>query len=512
MSTHDDQTGDAPDDLVELDRVGASAATGLRSHVAAHLDVEAALGILADRRPRRRVRMLTAAAALLLLVVGAVAVLEQDTSNRVEVDGDDPDRDGRDLPDLEPGVLTPLGPRDGKDSIRLPLTSEPSTDLVDGQAVTVSGSGFQPGEGVGLVQCAKEAGGDSPELRAGIQGCYIGGYTSLTADDAGVATGTYEVHRLLTTPLTGTIDCAAEAERCMVAMGALADYDRSGTHPIVFDADVEPVDLPTITVTPTDGLTDGAVVHVVAEGLTPGDRLYGEVCSSDPQACTSAALRADGPVDEAETRSMTTDSRGVEVFEIDAVGLLVDSRGRAEGDLTVWQYLPGADPGTYVDCAVSHCSLRLGGQTAPPTVPLAFLPGEGPVAPNAVVEPADGLAVGDEVVVRGTGFRPGTAVMLTLCAHRGDSLEEGYLGCAYNEGEELLVAGDGTITIDYVIPEVRDETHAMACRTEEECRNVQPGPPVRCGVDGVECELRVEAYIVDGGPTFLPPPMPVTFR
>lgn len=504
-----DGTQAPDDDLPELDARARAAAAGLRTHMAVDLDVETAVGFLPTRRAagRRRGRVLAIAAALALVAAtaGVLSSADDDPSVQVEVDGDA-------RPDLPPGTLTPLGPRDGKDSIRLPLTAEPHTGLVDGQEVTASGSGFQPGESVGLVQCAKPAGDDPPENRAGIDGCYVGNYTDITADDEGTATGTYKVHRLLTTPLTGTIDCAAEAERCMVAMGALSDYDRSGIHPITFDPDVEPADLPTITVTPTDGLTDGAVVHVVAEGLTPGDELYGEVCSSDPTACTSVGLPTDDASRETDESSQATTSDGQEIFDVGMMGLSVDADGRAEGDLTVWQYLPGAEPGTYADCAVSPCSLRLSGQTAPPTVQLAFVPGDGPSAPNAVMEPADGVAVGDEVVVRGSGFRPGTALMLALCAHRGDSLQEGYVGCAYAERPETIVGDDGTVTIDYVVPEVRDETQMTECSSEEECRNVEPGPPVACGVDGVECELRIESYSPRGGPTFLPPPIAVTFR
>lgn len=512
-----DATQPSDDELPELDARARAAAAGLRAHMAVDLDVETAIGFLpkghgAGRR-RSKVLAIAAALALLAATAGVVGSADDDADVEVEVDGD-----SEASPVLPTGTLTPLGPRDGKDSIRLPLTAEPNTGLVDGQEVTVSGSGFQPGESVGLVQCAKQAGGDTPETRGGVDGCYIGNYTNITADDGGVATGTYKVHRQLTTPLTGTIDCAAEAERCMVAMGALSDYDRSGVHPISFDPNVEPLVLPTITVTPTDGLSDGAVVHVVAEGLTPGDQLYAEVCSSDPVACTQASVpddshdgADDGADDDPDATTAGGDGGG-ESFDVGMMGLDVDRDGRAEGDLAVWQYLPGEEPGTYVDCAVSRCSLRLSGRTAPPTVPLAFVPGDGPTAPSAVLEPSEALAVGDETVLRGAGFRPGAVLMLRLCAHRGESLDVGYVGCAYTEGPETIVGDDGTVTLDYVIPEILDETQMMECTSEEECREAQPGPPVACGRDGIVCELQVESYTPRGGPSFLPPPIPLTFR
>ena len=43
----------------------------------------------------------------------------------------DVDEDGDPLPPPEPGVLTPLAPNDGRDSIQLPITMEPPIDLQD---------------------------------------------------------------------------------------------------------------------------------------------------------------------------------------------------------------------------------------------------------------------------------------------------------------------------------------------------------------------------------------------
>src|SRR3546814_15158823 len=61
-----------------------------------------------------------------------------------------------------------LGPRDGKDSIQLPLALEPAGPYADGDTVTVTGSGFVPGERVGIVQCAREAGGEIREARGAV--------------------------------------------------------------------------------------------------------------------------------------------------------------------------------------------------------------------------------------------------------------------------------------------------------------------------------------------------------
>lgn len=491
---HDDADGT---DLAELDAVARAAAAGLRAQVLQRLDAEAAIGFLPARTSRsaRRPRLLAVAAAVAVLAA-TVTLIDQgdDDTARVEVEGEEA------LPSIEPGTLRPLGPRDGKDSIRLPLTVEPAAGLVDGQEVAVSGSGFQPGESVGIVQCAKEAAGQSPEVRAGVEACYISQYTPVTADDAGVASGTYKVRRLLTTPLSGTIDCAAEADRCMIAMGALADYDRSGVHPIEFDLNVEPVALPTVTAAPTEGLADGDAVHVVAEGLTPGEVLSVSVCSTDPMVCWATGSEHE-----------RTQREGDDVWTEQVIGLQVDGSGRVEADVPVWQFLPGDEPGTYVDCAVSRCSLRFSGTTAPPTVPLRFVPGTPPEPPAVAVEPSTDVAPGDVVQVRGTGFAPDIPIYVSLCGGT-EAIET----CTSSLNEELWTDGAGAFSVDFEIPVLTvgrdvDEAGCVDCTT-----SWTADPPeteeLRC--DGVEssCWITVDASYGMGRPTFGPEPVPVRFR
>ena len=274
----------------------------------------------------------------------------------------DPDAD----PDLPtPVALTPLGPRDGKASIGLPVSAEPNVGLEDGTAITASGSGFQPGEGVAIVQCALEAGRPAKGGEAaGVDGCDIEGYTSLTATSDGVASGTYLVRQHLTTPVTGTVDCGSEPGRCIIAMAAISDYDRSGGAALNFGEVEGPGPVPPmVIVEPSVGLTDAQVVQVTATGLTPATGLRLEVCSDDPAACWSTAVPSD------PTAALVTDADG---------GLSVQ--------VPVWRYLPGPEPRTYVDCAVSVCNLWLtpeaGGDPAagPPRLPVGWRRADRPSA------------------------------------------------------------------------------------------------------------------------------------
>lgn len=484
-------------DLPDLDAAATRAAAGLRAHVDRHLDVERGLATLptAPRTPRGRSRVLAAAAAVLLLVGLVATVQQRDVDDRSRLDVDE---DGNPLPVPEPGVLTPLGPRDGKGSIGLPITIDPVDGLADGTAVTVTGEGFVPGERVGIVQCAREAGGDSPETRGGIDGCNVGTVQYADADGAGIAVGRFAVRRVLTTPLTGTVDCAAEAERCIVAMGALDDYDRSGGFGFTI-AGGEPIDIPSLTVSPSEGLSDGDVVHVTGDGFTAldGGILDASLCSSDPSTCWS--LRAEGL----------------------PYGVSVDPDGQIEADLAVYRFLPGPTPGSYVDCAISRCSLRISGQTAPPPVHLRFTrTDDAPIPPAVAVHPTSGLAEGDTVVVRGAGFDPGAWFSVSLCAAPAGSAEIRQTCTGNGEGEDR-VGDDGTFALEWRLPSWSDGAEVgFSSATTVACAGdpCDDPPPVLGEVtcDGVtwDCAIVVESYPAEEAPRprFLPLPVPITYR
>jgi hypothetical protein len=389
------------------------------------------------------------------------------------------------------------------------VTATPNTGLHDGDEVEVSSPGFEPGERVGIVQCAKEAGGDSPEVRGGVDGCNIGNVQYADADDQGVATGSIAVRRVLTTPLTGTVDCAAEANRCIVAMGALSDYDRSGGHGVEFAPGGPPIELPTVTVTPAEGLADGDVVHVVANGLTPNSVSGLTVCSSDPAACWQTGEPIEAAFEEGGDTYM-----GVQW------GLQVDDAGHLEGDVPVWRFLPGPEPGTYADCAVSRCSLRLDGELAPPTVPLHFTAGgEGPVAPGLSVEPADGLATGDEVVVRGKGYRPRSEVMVSLCAAPVGAAPGGWVNCTTSGDQGLRVESDGSFQVDFEVPELAP-VEDMGCAEPGQCGTTtmvgtSQGGSARCDGISYDCYITADVYTYetdDIRPVFPGAPVLVRFR
>lgn len=135
----------------------------------------------------------------------------------------------------------------------------PSTGLVDGQSVSVTGSGLDPDTSVVVVQCTTAA--------APVSTC-ADRFPLATTDPAGELDVERVVHRLLYFGFT-TVDCATPGtcEIRAVASGGVV----AATAPIAFDASVPPPPQPAIAVDPAAGLVDGQVVTVHGSGLAPED-------------------------------------------------------------------------------------------------------------------------------------------------------------------------------------------------------------------------------------------------
>ncbi len=347
------------------------------------------------------------------------------------------------------------------------------------------------------------------------------------ADSDGVATGSFTVRRTVTTPLTGTIDCATEADRCIVAMGAINDYDRSGGMGFTIAGGGEPIDVPTLAVTPAEGLQDGDVVRVEGEGYAPRAIVNLSICSKDPATCwtTGAEIEMEGEGGGVDWFQYGEDGSGGTF-----IGLQADDEGRLSGEVPVWRFLPGDAPGTYVDCALSECSLRVStdSDTAPPPARLGFAPGgDGPIPPAVAVDPANNLAPGDTVVVRGAGFAPDVSLDVSLCISPADRPEE-LFNCFGGGNGEDRADGEGTFAIEFDIPDpqdlqefgyVEEMATTTACADAADCGNASPPPSTpafSCDSGVTICSIRVEAYSENEGfqlrPSFPPAPVIITFR
>jgi hypothetical protein len=137
------------------------------------------------------------------------------------------------------------------------LTVTPSTALVDGQTVTISGKGFQPQQEYALSECvAGSTDGSECVAEAG-----IGGTAAVVAKGkSGRFSATFQVARILTL-IDGTVDCA-QAPGCVI--GAIDEDSLEGSvaavAPVTFNPNVKPLGPLNLTlhVDPTGQIVPGA--------------------------------------------------------------------------------------------------------------------------------------------------------------------------------------------------------------------------------------------------------------
>jgi Neocarzinostatin family len=143
----------------------------------------------------------------------------------------------------------------------------PDTGLVDGQTVTVSITGFLPGEELNVSRCGNPAPCvQQDDVHAGTDGAAV---TTLT------------LVRSLTDGHVPPIDCAATPGACVVNVSSL-DGSRRVVVPLTFDPDGPRSRVPTLSVHPAAGLVDGQSVSVTASGFAPGAHLDYGVCLPGP--------------------------------------------------------------------------------------------------------------------------------------------------------------------------------------------------------------------------------------
>jgi hypothetical protein len=159
-------------------------------------------------------------------------------------------------PPVAPEVGEPLGvdavggPRDGLESKRHPVEVSPADGLADGQIVTVRGSQFPPNTALGVVMCSPHG----PSDVGGSVNCELSPYTSAMSDATGSFEVQYAVRRHIALP-NGTVDCAGpppegSTATCVVAVGAISDYDESGIAVVSFDPELPALPPPSVEIGP----------------------------------------------------------------------------------------------------------------------------------------------------------------------------------------------------------------------------------------------------------------------
>lgn len=308
--------------------------------------------------PRRPLPRWTPTAAFVVVValIGATVALSGGTGDgTAPTDGLSFDLDG-DTTDAAFG-----GPRDGLDSRRLPVTVTPTDALVDGQTVTVSGVGFPPLRALGVVMCSPLG----PSAEGGVANCQISPYTAVTSDSEGSFTVEHVVRRWITLG-NGVHDCAgpppegAEAT-CVVAVGAIDDYDQSGIAAVAFDPDAPGRPPLSVVVEPLHPLVEGDELTVTIDNAEPFSSWWIDICASAEA----------GEVDEWGHAAVTTVCAWGDPEEFGCVGetcsapvpsgleLVADEAGRITVTLAAPTWVGDGDLG--LDCrrAGTWCNLAV---------------------------------------------------------------------------------------------------------------------------------------------------------
>ena len=275
---------------MNLDDRARAARASLHHHVSTDLDIGEARASLEargrrQRSDRRRARVAAAGISAMALL-GLGLVVSTGSGGPAERDPGEVaiDDSGRDTASDEAMIeAMPLGPTDGKESWRLPVAAAPQSGLREGDTITIYGRGFEPYDSLGVVHCGSEADTEN----AGVNGCDLAGGGSeggfagvqyVDADENGDVVADIVVRRFIETPGHGRIDCASAPERCLIGMGAISNYDRSGGVYINFTGAPE-FPLPTFTVAPDPTqLTPGQEVQVDVAQWVPGRQIRIQQC------------------------------------------------------------------------------------------------------------------------------------------------------------------------------------------------------------------------------------------
>jgi acetyl esterase/lipase len=372
------------------------------------------------------------------------------------------------------------------------LAIDQPTDLVDGQQVTVTGTGFEPGAQVAVRQCRSAP--------VGPVDCDLGTVTTAQVDDAGGFRLTHQVFVFMN-DWTGPLDCRI-APGCVLAAGVGFDGGTSViAEPIGFAAGAPLLPPPTVTVSPADGLMDGGTVTVEGHGFVHresrailpgpdaptvslfqcGQGLVGPEPGEDPPPPTGFVDCRPGPTDRVE----------------------LDEDGSFRTEIPLSARLLGQSSGQLYDCrtAAEPCllvaALRSAFAPGAAQAELQFDP-DGGLAdrPDPVIEVTPDADLGDftEVSVRGRHFVPGATVQVEVC--RVDDPDR----CSpYRVAQRPQADITGEFAVDLSVW-AREEEQSPFGSIVMDCR-VAPG----CQVRARETEREVEASVPL---TFNPPGPP----
>ena len=288
-------------------------------------DTEAALITVRGRHRRgvRRSRVGVAVAGVVVVTAASVGAFALDRE--------------RPAPETTPTTdiidVEVRAPEPGLRVGRHPVRVVPSGGLVEGQEVTVSGRRFPAEVSLGVTMC----------LPAAVEGEGVGA-CDITAAQIDIGSGdegrfevVYTVRRLITVGnVVAPVDCATVEDGCIIAVGALDDYEESGGMTVTFDPAVAAPPLPVVTVSQDEGLLDGDEVQVEVSELVQGVYLDAQLCALDDEGTTIA---------------------GCDLFSRVPRIPIDDPVGRATFPFVVWRLVEDPFGDELFDCVEVTCAL-----------------------------------------------------------------------------------------------------------------------------------------------------------
>ena len=288
----------------------------------------------------------------------------------------------------------------------------PSTGLLTGQQVTVTGSGFVAGDTIVVSQCAA----DDPFCFAG-----FGSPVPVGAD--GHFTTTVAVHLRVNTAIGGLTNCLAVA--CVVQAGSFNDPDYLATAPLTFDPSQPLPPVPAITVTPNTALRHDQLVQVHGTGFDPQSGIEISECPPDTSGFCNDYL----------------------------ADVLADGNGAFDASVPVSRLVSSfdfEDEEQTVDCGPGGCSISASAYESDVSLsasaPIAFDASIPPPAlPVVTVTPNSNLPFRTAVAVHGTGYAPGEQVYADYCLNSPSSGT-----CGFESGFGVADA-NGTIDLTLTV-------------------------------------------------------------
>ena len=338
------------------------------------------------------------------------------------------------------------------------ITVVPSTDLVDRQSLTVSGTNFAPDAFVNLNECPTTSTSDPYCSPFG-----LGGFAQ--TDSTGSFTTTVTARRGIRTFNSSepVVDCASSSELCSLFA---ASEDGDVAHAVLdFDPNA-PIPTTTVTVTPDRDLPDRAVVTVHGSGFGPDDSVFVTECAADAAQQSSFFGCGQGPISS----------------------INVDSSGSFDYTLRVHRDIAGFGP-TPVNCAASFgtCVVQvtsIGDPFSDNAAPIGFDPTAVAPGPTITITPAEPYADGQRVTVHGSGFTPDATLGLAQCVAGSDYAAKTCDSTSHAEGssadgpggqgtqggglfDEFRADGNGEFTRDITLhTSFQTIDHTVDCLTE----------------------------------------------